>query len=121
MCSPYHADSENQYQIDPENVLTFVISSQYGIAMNAAVQTTVKPAVLMNQYPYYDSAGNRGQLIKLLFICGHTEQFMSLDLGRRAGYKWKPRTNRQLVDDHLRITCPIAWKLCRACSEAGAA
>lgn len=76
--------------------------------------TTIKPAVLLNKYPHYDSAGNKMQLIKLLFVCGHTEQFGSLDLGKG----WKPRTNRQLMDDHLRITCPIGYKLCRACSDA---
>jgi len=72
-----------------------------------------KPAVLVNKYPHFDSAGNKMQLIRLRFICGHEEQFGSLDLGKC----WKPRTNRQLMDDHMRITCPIAWKLCRACSE----
>jgi hypothetical protein len=75
--------------------------------------TSVKPAVLVNHYPFYDRAGNRMQLIRLRFICGHEEEFGSLDLGKG----WKPRTTRQLADDHLRITCPIGWKLCRTCSE----
>jgi len=79
--------------------------------------TRNKPAVLLNRYPYFDAAGNKGQLVRLRFVCGHEEQFFSLDLGRMGGYRWKPRTNRQLMDEHLRITCPIAYVLCRACSE----
>lgn len=79
--------------------------------------TSVKPAVLLNIYPYFDPAGNKCQRIRLRFICGHEEEHLSLDLGRMGGYKWKPRSNRQLMDEHLRITCPIAWKLCRKCSE----
>jgi hypothetical protein len=75
--------------------------------------TEVKPAVLENRYPYFDSAGNRMQWIRLLFICGHEEAFGSLDLGKG----WNPRTNRQLMDDHLRITCPIAWKVCSTCAR----
>jgi hypothetical protein len=75
--------------------------------------TSVKPAVLLNLYPFYDRADNRMQLIRLRFICGHEEEFGSLDMGKG----WKLRTDRQLADDHLRITCPISWKLCRTCSE----
>ena len=56
-----------------------------------------KPAVLVNQYPHFDSAGNKMQLIRLRFICGHEEQFGSLDLGKG----WKPRTNRQLMDNYV--------------------
>ena len=80
-------------------------------------QERVKPAVLDNRYPVFDPAGNKCQFVKLRYCCGHIEQFYSLDLGRMGGYKWRPRTNRQLMDEHLRITCPIAYKLCRACSE----
>jgi hypothetical protein len=61
-------------------------------------------------------AGNHGQLVKLLHICGHEQHFFSLSLGKG----WKPRTNAQLVADHLKITCPFAWKVCPACAEAGA-
>jgi hypothetical protein len=81
------------------------------------VTEAVKPAVLINRYPVYDSAGNRLQEVMLRFICGHTERYFSLDIGKG----WKPRTNRQIERDELRITCPIGWKLCRACSESGAA
>ncbi len=77
------------------------------------ISLPVKPAVLENTYPCFDSAGNRLQHIRLRFICGHIEDFYSLDMGRG----WKPRTERQIEQDELRITCPIGWKLCRACSE----
>lgn len=67
-------------------------------------QPAVKPAVLTNRYPVYDSAGNRMQLIRLRFICGHEEEYGSLDLGRG----WKPRSSQQIVNDDLRITCQVA-------------
>jgi hypothetical protein len=76
-----------------------------------------KPAVITNRYPVRDSAGNITQEVGLRFICGHEEHFYSLDLGRTNGKRWKPRTTRQLFDEHLRITCPMGWKLCKACSE----
>src|SRR5678816_1129530 len=75
-----------------------------------------KPAVLDNKYPVWDSAGNKMQFVRLRFACGHEESYYSLDMGRG----WKPRTNRQLFDEHLRITCPMAYTLCKACSEAPA-
>jgi hypothetical protein len=77
---------------------------------------SVRPQVLSATYPYYDSARNRGQLIRLLFCCGHEEQYLSLDLGKG----WKPRTKRQIFNDELRITCPAAYKLCRECSTGSA-
>lgn len=77
----------------------------------------VKPAVLINQYPVYDVAGNKLQKIRLRYICGHEREWFSLDLGRMGGYRWKPMTDRQLMNEHLRITCPIAWKVCAACAE----
>ncbi|HYW90439.1 MAG TPA: hypothetical protein VFB50_21900 [Chloroflexota bacterium] len=75
---------------------------------------SVTPAVVSSRYPIWDRAGNKMQMVTLRFICGHEETFGLLDMGRG----WKPRTKSQLVDDHLRITCPIGWKLCRDCSEA---
>lgn len=80
--------------------------------------TAIKPAVLINKYPVYDIAGNTLQQIRLRFICGHEEEWFSLDLGHMGGYKWKPMTDRQLTNEHLRTTCPIGYKLCRACLEA---
>jgi hypothetical protein len=77
------------------------------------VTTTEKPAVLVNRYPVWDGAGNKLQQIRLRFICGHEEEYFSCDMGRG----WKPRSDRQIARDELRITCPIGWKLCRACSE----
>src|SRR4051812_24707187 len=32
----------------------------------------------------------------------------SLNLGRMGVYKWKPASKRRLINEHLRITCPIA-------------
>jgi len=53
------------------------------------------------------------QKIHLRFYCGHEETYFSLDLGKG----WKPRTKAQIERDELRITCPIGYKTCRACSE----
>lgn len=72
----------------------------------------IKPRVLENR-PHTDARGNRGQLVGLLYICGHEEHFFSLNMGKG----WKPRTNAQLVSDHLKITCPIAWKVCPSCAD----
>lgn len=71
------------------------------------------PAVLVNQYPYFDSAGNRLQRIRLRFVCTHEEEYFSLDLGKG----WKPRSSRQIERDELRITCPIGFKLCKECAR----
>jgi hypothetical protein len=70
-----------------------------------------QPAVLDNLYPVYDRAGNKMQRIRVRFYCGHIEEWYSLDLGRG----WKPRTKRQILADELRITCPMAWKVCKGC------
>lgn len=86
--------------------------------MTHSTETSLQPAVITNRYPVRDSAGNVMQEIGLRFICGHEEHFYSLDLGRVGGKRWKPRTTRQLFDEHLRITCPMGYRLCRACSEA---
>jgi hypothetical protein len=75
---------------------------------------TRKAEVLDCSYPVWDAAGNKAQRIALRYICGHTETYLSLDLG----HGWKPRSRRQIAADELRITCPAGWKLCRACSEA---
>jgi len=75
---------------------------------------TVKPAVLINEFPFIDSAGNRLQHIKLLFICGHTDEWYACDLGKG----WKPASNAQLMREHLRITCPIGYKTCPRCAQA---
>ncbi len=83
----------------------------------ATKSLTVKPAVLANDYPRWDRAGNKVQIVRLLFICGHEETSYRLDLGKG----WKPRTRAQLMNDELRISCPEAWKLCRACSQPAAA
>lgn len=39
--------------------------------MTTATNTT--PAVLQNEYPVYDVAGNRCQFVRLRYICGHEE------------------------------------------------
>jgi hypothetical protein len=83
---------------------------------DSAIASVAKPAVTLNRYPVRDSAGNVMQEVGLRFICGHEEHFYLLDL-RRVQKGWKPRTTRQLFDEHLRITCPLGWKLCRECSE----
>ena len=88
---------------------------------STATKKSVKPAVLINQYPFYDAAGNKGQRIRLRFICGHEEEYLSLDLGRTGDYRWKPRSSRQIERDELRISCPIGYKVCRECSKGAAA
>ena len=82
-----------------------------------STQTIVKPAVLINQYPFYDSAGNKGQRIRVRYCCGHEKEWFSLDLGRMGGYRWKPLSNAQITREELKSTCPIAYKLCRDCAE----
>ena len=78
----------------------------------------VKPSVLINQYPYYDPAGNKGQRIRVRYCCGHEKEWYSLDLGRMGGFKWKPQSNAQIMREELTITCPIGYRLCRDCAEA---
>ena len=72
----------------------------------------VKPRVLDNTYPVYDRAGNKLQRIRVLYACNHEDEWYSLDLGKG----WKPRSARQIMNDELRITCPMAWKVCQHCA-----
>jgi hypothetical protein len=83
------------------------------VAPQSNTQSVAKaqPAVLDNLYPCYDRAGNKMQRIRVRYICGHEDQWYSLDLGKG----WKPRTKRQILEDELRITCPMAWKVCKGC------
>ena len=74
----------------------------------------IRPEVLSNLYPTWDKAGNKLQKIHLRFACGHEETYYSLDLGKG----WKPRSKAQIFRDELQITCPKAYKVCRACAEA---
>jgi hypothetical protein len=85
------------------------------IMASPSTHSSVAPAVLDNLYPVWDRAGNKMQRIRLRFVCGHEETSYHLDLG----HGWRPRTKRQILEDELRITCPLAWKVCRDC-EAGA-
>lgn len=85
------------------------------MTLTSTVSQDTKPAVLLNRYPVFDSAGNKLQQIRLRFICGHEEEFFSLALGKG----WRARTDRQLKADYLQITCPTGWRVCSLCARGG--